>query len=290
MPSPLLTHLLQSLHTVAMLVEARDAYTGGHLWRVSQFARLLAEDAGLDEHETARVALGGFMHDFGKVGIPDAILNKPDKLDEAEWAIMQRHPGIGEKMIAQHPLAPLIRGAIAWHHERPDGRGYPYQLSDEAIPVEARIVALADAFDAMTSNRPYRKGMPIAAALAEIERNLGTQFDREWGERLLQLGRAGRLHHIVGHSEPGIPLQNCPSCGPTVALTRRARSGDRAWCPACHGELRVLGRDGDWLLSATGRKLPFQAPVVDEELVGDFSRSISAGLNLRIIEAIGIPI
>ncbi|MBE9609461.1 HD domain-containing phosphohydrolase [Chitinilyticum piscinae] len=286
----LLNHLLKSLHTVALLVEARDAYTGGHLWRVSQFARLMAEDGGLDDHETARITLGGFLHDFGKIAVPDAILNKSGRLSDDEYTIMKTHPGIGERMIAQHPLAPLIRGAIAWHHERIDGQGYPYQLQGDAIPLDARIVSLADAFDAMTSNRPYRRGMSIDDALQEISRHLGSQFDAEWGERLIRLGRTGKLHHIVSHSEPGIPLQHCPNCGPTVTLSRRARSGDRAWCPACHGELRVLGRDGDWLLSATGRKLDYQAPQIDEELIGELTRAVGDKLNLRILEAIGIPL
>ncbi|WP_051304630.1 HD-GYP domain-containing protein [Chitinilyticum litopenaei] len=288
--SALLAHLLKSLHTVALLVEARDAYTGGHLWRVAQFSRLLAEDAGLDGHDVARLALGGFLHDFGKVAVPDAILNKTGPLSDGEYAIMQSHPSVGEKMIVQHPLAPLIRSSIAMHHERPDGRGYPYRLVDEAIPLDARIVALADAFDAMTSNRPYRKGMPIDRALQQIRENLGTQFDADWGERLIALGRSGRLHHIVGHSEPGIPLQNCPTCGPTVSVTRRSRSGDRAWCPACHAELRVIGRDGDWHMSATGKKLDYFPVQVDEELLGELSRDIGQQLNLRVIEAIGIPI
>src|SRR6476620_1091189 len=149
--------ILPSLLVMAWMVESRDPYTGGHLWRVSRLARLLAMCAHLPEPEVARIALGGFLHDLGKIGIPDHILRKPGRLTEAEYDVMQTHPEIGSRSLALHPLAHLVREDVLSHHERYDGKGYPKGLSGAMLPQEARIVGLCDAFDAMTSSRPYRQ-------------------------------------------------------------------------------------------------------------------------------------
>jgi hypothetical protein len=227
--------LLRSLLALAWVVEARDPYTGGHSWRVSQFAMLLAEKAGMARREIARIGIGGFLHDLGKIGVPDAILNKPDKLTDEEYAVIKTHPSIGAGLLAVHPLGPLAHAAAFLHHETPDGNGYPNGYPLERIPVEARIIGLVDAFDAMTSTRPYRKGMPLGKVLSIVEGNLGTQFDRDFGNRLLETGRAGGLDHIIGHTEPGIPLQPCVECGPTITITRRHKDGDTVYCRACTG-------------------------------------------------------
>lgn len=183
-------HLLKSLFVMASMVEARDPYTGGHLWRVSQFSRILAEDAGLPSNVVARIALGGFLHDLGKIGVPDAILNKPDKLTDEEYEVIKTHPEVGSRLLADHPLADLARSAILSHHEMPDGRGYPHGLSGAAISVDASIVGICDAFDAMTSTRPYRKGMPISKALSikhysgkyrpSVSSRLGAKIHQTW--------------------------------------------------------------------------------------------------------------
>ncbi|BCB27385.1 hypothetical protein SKTS_22710 [Sulfurimicrobium lacus] len=246
--------LLKSLYVMASLVEARDPYTGGHLWRVSQFSRLLAEAAGLPETDIERIALGGFLHDLGKVGVPDAILNKPDRLTDEEYAVIKTHPEVGNRVLSGHPLAALARAAVLSHHEMPDGNGYPHRLSGDEIAFDARIVGICDAFDAMTSTRPYRRGMPVHKALAIIEENLGRQFDSALGERFLRLGRAGQLDHIVGHSESGIPLQECPMCGPTIVVRRDHHTGDHVFCRHCGGEARVE-RDGNAIhVFPTGHK------------------------------------
>lgn len=162
------SELLKSLYGLSMIVEARDPYTGGHLWRVSQFSRLLAEASGLSPRATALAELGGFLHDLGKVGVPDSILGKPGKLDAAEFDVIRTHPAIGQRLLTPHPLSHLAIEAVVGHHEMPDGKGYPRGLRGDAIPAVARTVAIADAFDAMTSTRPYRPGMPIATAMAII--------------------------------------------------------------------------------------------------------------------------
>lgn len=263
--------LLRSLYLMASMVEARDAYTGGHLWRVSQFSGLLAGDLQLGDAEVARITLGGFLHDLGKIGVPDAILNKADRLSDAEYAVIQTHPEIGARLLSGHPLSPLVHAAVALHHERPDGQGYPGRLQgSEQIPLEARIVGLTDAFDAMTSDRPYRKGMPVDRALAIIRDNLGRQFDAPLGERFIALGEQGLLDHVVGHSDAGIPLQACGMCqGQVIVLRKGQRAGAKVYCRACGSEGRVEQDGTGFTVLPTGQQgsAAQLEPDVDEELV-----------------------
>lgn len=245
--------LLSSLLVMAWMVEARDPYTGGHLWRVSRFSRLLAEGSGLPENDVARISIGGFLHDLGKVGVPDQILTKKDRLTDEEYEVIKTHPEVGWRMLAGHPLAQLAEAAVRAHHETPDGRGYPRGLLAEAIPLDARIVGICDAFDAMTSTRPYRRGMPIDKALDIIEENLGRQFDRTFGARFLELGRQGKLDHVVGHSDEGIPLHECMMCGPTLVLKREQQAGEHLYCRSCSGEYETVLEDGGLATRPTGR-------------------------------------
>lgn len=149
-----LEHLLNSLFLMASMVEARDPYTGGHLWRVSQFCRVLAENGGLPPNQVARISLGGFLHDLGKITVPDAILNKPDRLTVDEYEIIKTHPDVGRRLLIDHPLAGLAEFAVFGHHERPDGMGYPLQLPHERISIDACIVGICDAFDTMPAPAP----------------------------------------------------------------------------------------------------------------------------------------
>ncbi|POZ63593.1 HD domain-containing phosphohydrolase [Chromobacterium alticapitis] len=246
--------LLKTLYTMAMLVEARDAYTGGHLWRVSRYSLLLAHDLRLPQAEAERIALGGFLHDLGKIGVPDAVLNKPDRLSDEEYEVIKTHPQVGADLLLDHPLAELVIDAVLSHHETPDGKGYPNRLAGKAIPLVARIVGIADAFDAMTSTRPYRKGMPLEKALSIIEECSGGQFDAELAERFVALGRAGKLSHVLGHSEPGVPMQACLACGPIIAVPSDAAEGAEIHCPACGGGYRLSRQDGAPALSPTGKR------------------------------------
>lgn len=273
--------LLKSLYVMASMVEARDPYTGGHLWRVSQYSRLLAEQHGLPDTDVARIALGGFLHDLGKVGVPDAILNKPDRLTDDEYAVIKTHPEVGSRLLSEHPLAGLARAAVLSHHETPDGKGYPHKLAGTDIPLDARIVGICDAFDAMTSTRPYRRGMPVEKALAIIEDNLGTQFDRELGALFLELGHEGALAPIVGHTEPGIPIQECPMCGPTIVVRKRNRSGDHVYCRHCGGEAEVVRTGGTVSIVGTGRKgsIADLQPEADMDLIDALIRETVRHLN-----------
>ncbi|KUM02290.1 HD domain-containing protein [Chromobacterium subtsugae] len=261
--------LLKTLYTMAMLVEARDAYTGGHLWRVSRYSHLLAEDLHLPQPEVERIALGGFLHDLGKIGVPDAVLNKPDRLSDEEYEVIKTHPRVGADLLRDHPLAELVMDAVLCHHETPDGNGYPQRLAGKAIPLVARIVGITDAFDAMTSTRPYRQGMPLPKALAILEENLGRQFDQELGSRFIQLGRSGRLDGVLGHSEPGIPMQSCLACGPIIAVPGSAADGDEIFCPSCAGGYRLRRGNGQLSLAPSGNRDPVKArqPRADSGLI-----------------------
>ncbi|MGN6581804.1 MAG: HD-GYP domain-containing protein [Bordetella sp.] len=239
------TQLLASLLAMAWFVEARDPYTGGHLWRVSRYAQLLAKALGLAPAEVARIGLGGFLHDLGKIGVSDAILRKTDRLTDEEYAVIKTHPAMGARMLAGHPLAELVMDAVRLHHERPDGKGYPLGLAASDIPQMARIVGVCDAFDAMTSHRPYRSGMPLEKALGILGSESGTQFDAQSVRALIALGERGDLQHVMGHSADGIPLQQCPACGPTLVLTRRSVSGQLLYCRNCSTEFKLTaGADG----------------------------------------------
>lgn len=272
--------LLTSLLVMAWMVEARDPYTGGHLWRVSRFSRQLAQDAGLPDADVARITVGAFLHDLGKVSIPDHILGKKDRLTDEEYEVIKTHPEVGWRMLAGHPLAAIAEAAIRAHHETPDGQGYPLGLSAAAIPVDAKIVGICDAFDAMTSTRPYRRGMPIEKALSIIEDNLGRQFDTEFGTRFIAQGRVGALDHIVGHSDLGIPLRDCLMCGPTLVLRRDQRAGDHVFCHSCASEYVTENQDGELVVTPTGRKAtPKQLePQADVDLIAGVVRESARAL------------
>jgi hypothetical protein len=258
--------LLASLLAMAWFVEARDPYTGGHLWRVSRYAQLLAKALGLAPAEIARIGLGGFLHDLGKIGVPDAILRKPDRLTDEEYAVMKTHPAMGARMLAGHPLAELVMDAVRLHHERPDGKGYPLGLAARDIPQMARIVGVCDAFDAMTSHRPYRSGMPLEKALGILRGESGTQFDAQSVQALIALGERGDLQHVMGHSADGIPLQQCPACGPTLTLTRRSTGGQLLYCRNCGTEFKLTA---DMQAAPTGNVgTPADlAPELDADLI-----------------------
>jgi putative nucleotidyltransferase with HDIG domain len=171
------SQFLQTLNTLARAVEARDQYTGSHTLRVSEYALLLARQLGLSTEDKERLRVGTPLHDIGKIGISDAILRKTGALTAAEFEEMKSHPVKGvailESLTALHPILPIVRS----HHERWDGHGYPDGLAGENIPLIARVVAVADTFDALTSDRCYRSGMPSGPAFEVIRKNAGTQFD-----------------------------------------------------------------------------------------------------------------
>ena len=177
----LINELKQLFHktvgTLTRAIEARDNYTHDHISRVTEYAMALARKAGLDEKKMESIYIGTLLHDIGKIGIPDAILNKPGPLSDEEFSIMKGHVNIGVAMIRDISQLQKVIPCIEYHHERVDGKGYPKGKSEKDIPIEGRVVAIADAFDAMTSDRPYRKKLPLEEVVSRMKTSSGTQFD-----------------------------------------------------------------------------------------------------------------
>ena len=173
-------HLMEMVTSLAGAIDAKDPYTKGHSTSVSRYAEALARAVNLPEHEVERIKIGALLHDVGKIGIPESVLKKPGKLDDDEWEIMKQHPTIGaEKVLAPNEALRDLIPIVKYHHERLDGKGYPEQLKGNQIPLAARIVSVADAYHALVSDRPYRKGMPIEKACAILKEGAGIQWDAD---------------------------------------------------------------------------------------------------------------
>ena len=183
----------ETIIAIAKTVDAKDERTSQHSLRVSQYSVMIAKELGFSEHECENLRRAALMHDIGKIGIPDAILNKPSRLTDEEYAIMKSHTVRGGEILKGFTLLDHVVEGALYHHERYDGRGYPHGLSGEDIPLYARIIGVADAFDAMTANRVYRRQMDMDYVLGEMRRGRGTQFDPEITDILLRLLEEGKF-------------------------------------------------------------------------------------------------
>lgn len=168
---------LESIETLRYTVEAKDPYTKGHSDRVAEFSVLIGKKLGLSEEDLKTLRIGGLFHDIGKIGIPDSILLKDERLTPEEYSEIKHHPSIGTHILSNATIFSNIIPIVKHHHERYDGRGYPENLKGEDIPLLARIATVADAFDAMSSRRTYRNSLDINTIIDEIKKNSGTQFD-----------------------------------------------------------------------------------------------------------------
>ena len=186
---------LASIQSLADALEVRDRYTHGHSLRVSRYSAIIARQLGMDEAFVRQVELGGRVHDIGKIGIREEVLNKEGPLTKEEYQHIMTHPVAGWRilspLLAEHPYA---LAAVRNHHERWDGNGLPDGLEGEGIPFSARIVAVADTFDAMTSQRPYRPGLPVDATIAELQRCSGKQFDTRVVEVFVRALEGGEIN------------------------------------------------------------------------------------------------
>ena len=180
---------IESIQTVRYTVEARDSYTRGHSDRVSEYSVLIGEKLGLSEEDIKRLRIGGLFHDVGKIGVPDNILQKSGDLTDEEYAEIQHHPTIGAHILSTATIFQDILPIVKYHHERYDGSGYPENLKGENIPYLARITAVADSFDAMTSRRVYRNSLPLEKVISEIEAYKGIQFDPQIADAFLDILR-----------------------------------------------------------------------------------------------------
>jgi putative nucleotidyltransferase with HDIG domain len=181
-------------------LDERDAYSGGHTLRVTGLAEILARRLGWDDGRLASLRLGGLLHDIGKLTLPRSLLRKPGPLDAGELALIRLHPVVGARIVA-----PIVRGkspldCVLYHHEHWDGRGYPLGRSGADIPEPARVLSVADAFDAMTSRRPYRAALTTDAALAELDRCTGSQFDPVVAQAFADAWDAGEVPFVAEHS------------------------------------------------------------------------------------------
>jgi response regulator RpfG family c-di-GMP phosphodiesterase len=214
----------QALLGLAEAIEAKDAYTKGHCGRVAAYAMALAHEAKYPEHELESLEFASFLHDIGKIGVRDSVLLKAGPLDEDEWQHMRKHPMKGYEIASQiellHPTMPAIRN----HHERWDGKGYPDGLKSDDIPMSARIVAIADAYDAMATDRPYKKALPLRECEALLRKNAGVMFDPE----LVELFVIKKIGAILREDETAAPPAEdaAPAAVPPAILAATATGGD----------------------------------------------------------------
>lgn len=194
--------LMGVLHALTATIDAKDPYTCGHSQRVALISRRLAEAYGLPPQRVEQVYLSGLLHDIGKIGVPDGVLCKPGRLTDDEYEMMKRHPGAGARILGGIRQMEPIVGGILTHHERPDGRGYPRGLKGDEIPIEGAIIGLADAFDAMTSQRTYRAQLSVDDAIAELQRNSGSQFHPELVRKFIELDP----HKLAGELSSSLKL------------------------------------------------------------------------------------
>jgi putative nucleotidyltransferase with HDIG domain len=184
-----------SIRSLVAAIDRKDQYTHGHSERVTTFALKIAREIGIPEHEREVLQLAGLLHDVGKIGVPEYVLNKPGELTDEEYEKVMLHPVDGAEIISniQSPFVPEIVAAVRYHHEHWDGSGYPEGIKGDKVPRTARILALADSFDAMTSDRPYRKGFTMDRAAKIVKDCAGTQFDPELAEVMVGLHERGEL-------------------------------------------------------------------------------------------------
>ena len=201
---------LEIIRRLSKAAEFRDDDTGMHITRISRFCATLAKAIGFDDDACELILYAAPMHDIGKIGIPDRVLLKPGKLDPDEWTIMKKHPLLGAEMLdgATSQVMRLAKGIARAHHEKWDGTGYPDGLKAEEIPVMARICAIADVFDALTSERPYKKAWPMGDALDIIQKDAGVHFDPNFAPIFVGLGE-DQLRQI--RENPGEPPMNIKS-------------------------------------------------------------------------------
>ncbi|MBQ9862665.1 MAG: HD-GYP domain-containing protein, partial [Lachnospiraceae bacterium] len=183
----------ESIETFTGFIDAKDTYTKGHSNRVAEYTKLIAKEMGYSEEELDRIYCIALLHDCGKIGVPDSILKKPGKLDDEEFAVIKSHTVRGGEILKNFKSLKGAEEGALYHHERYDGRGYPEGKAGEDIPLIARMICVADSFDAMNSNRVYRNKLTKETIIEEIEKNKGKQFDPNMADIFLRLIREGKV-------------------------------------------------------------------------------------------------
>lgn len=186
----------EMIQAFAVCIDLKDRYTNGHSFRVAEYSRLLAQKLGYDEEKVKDIYNTALLHDIGKLGIPDEVLNKPGRPTDEEYEILKTHPAKGEEILKKIKIAPDLAIGAGYHHERLDGRGYPHGATEKDIPIEAQIIAVADTFDAMYSTRPYRKQLDIKVVEEELKRVSGTQLNGKIVEKMAELIEEGAIDKV----------------------------------------------------------------------------------------------
>jgi HD-GYP domain-containing protein (c-di-GMP phosphodiesterase class II) len=186
-----------TVRALAEAIDGKDAYTRGHSERVMKYSVLIAQHMRMSDEEIEDIRIAGILHDVGKIGIDDKILKKPAALTDDEYKIMKQHPQIGAKIMSEIPQMKRYIPGMFYHHECLDGKGYPLGLRGDQIPMMARIISVADVFDAMTTNRPYQRAMDTEVAVERIRSFVGTRYDGQVVEALVDALHAGKLDEVI---------------------------------------------------------------------------------------------
>ena len=234
-----------TLLVLANAIELRDHYTVGHTWRVTNFAVEIARELGWDEAKLHEVQMGGVLHDVGKIAVDNAILGKPEQLTDEEFAQMKVHPERGADLLRDVKFLQPVIPYCLYHHERWDGDGYPFGLKGADIPVEGRLIAVADTFDAMTSTRPYRKGLAPTTAIETLEAGKGSQFDPAIVDALVSCYKKGKIEQVLqDYYRNEARSIACPFCSTFIRLNPEVRTDNEINCPVCHRRIRIQEHDG----------------------------------------------
>ena len=268
-------NLLRSLLILGTIVEARDPYTGGHVWRVAEYSKLLAEKAGMPKEDIFKSYISGYLHDLGKIAIPDSVLNKTTSLTKEEFELIKTHTTVGGEIIRAHPLADIVKDAVVHHHERMDGKGYPDGLDGERIDVVTRIVSIADTFDAITSVRPYKERMPSEKAIFLLNGQREKRFDDKIITLLIDAVDKGETDTIIGHSSHFRPMAECKQCGPVIAVNLNKKDGDPVSCNVCGNKYKIHTNGNVFELEHLSNQNVFVKPEIDymqiEKIVDTYS-------------------
>lgn len=233
-----------TLVVLANAIELRDHYTAGHIWRVTNFAIEMARELGWDEERVKMVEMGGVLHDIGKISVDNAILSKSGMLTSEEYEKIKLHPERGAWLMRDSfMLKPLIPYCL-YHHEHYDGTGYPFGLDGAAIPAEGRLIAVADAFDALTSNRPYHDALPIEEAVKRIVASRGKHFDPQCVDALVRCYQDRRLDHIFQEYMKNQKSIICPFCSTFIRIPEKDDLKGTFNCPVCRRKIK-LHRDSN---------------------------------------------